>query len=567
MESITQLYNKLKPFLAAFLLQLGYAGMAIVSKFALNKGMSQRVFVVYRHAIATVVIAPFAIALDRNIRPKLTFSVFVKIALIGLIEPVMDQNLYYTGMKMTTATFATAICNVLPAFSFAMAWILGLEKVYLRRLRGMAKVLGTIVTVGGAMFMTLVNGPMLNLPWTHGNGHQESTSAANNQDVIKGALMMLAGCVCWSAFIILQAITLKSYPAELSLTVLICLMGTLESSILAVAMEWGNPTAWSIHLDSKLLAAVYAGVVCSGFTIYIQGLIMKQRGPVFVVIGAIIIFVGLYLVLWGKSKDQLGSKSDNEKILPTAQNVATMDERIMTSNQEFRTINLNMSMESRTQLYKKVKPFVAIILVQLGHAGMSIIGKFALNKGMNPRVFIAYRYAVATVVIAPFAIFYDSLEKVNIRRRASQAKVLGTIVSFGGVMLMTLVKGPSWNLPWTYGHSHQESASAAHTQVVVKGSLMMLAESTIVALAIERRNLTAWSRPLDIMLVAVGILPTAFSIYIYGMNRDQPLKSGAEKVVPTVQNTATADERMPTSNHQEFTAINMTSEKSTDGTA
>ena len=50
---------------------------------------------------------------------------------------------------------------------------------------------------------------------------------------------------------------LKSYLAELFLTVLICLMGTLESSILAVAMEWGNPTAWSIHLDSKLLAAVY----------------------------------------------------------------------------------------------------------------------------------------------------------------------------------------------------------------------------------------------------------------------------------------------------------------------
>ena len=64
-------------------------------------------------------------------------------------------------------------------------------------------------------------------------------------------------------------------------------------------------------------------------------------------------------------------------------------------------------MESRTQLYKKVKPFVAIILVQLGHAGMSIIGKRALNKGMNPHVFIAYRSAIATVIIAPFAIVYD----------------------------------------------------------------------------------------------------------------------------------------------------------------
>jgi hypothetical protein len=35
-------------------------------------------------------------------------------------------------------------------------------------------------------------------------------------------------------------------------------MGTLESAIAALAMEWGNPTAWSIHFDIKLLAAVYS---------------------------------------------------------------------------------------------------------------------------------------------------------------------------------------------------------------------------------------------------------------------------------------------------------------------
>ena len=52
--------------------------------------------------------------------------------------------------------------------------------------------------------MTLVKGPKLNLPWTNENGHQESTNAANKQDVIKGALMILAGSVGWSGFIILQ---------------------------------------------------------------------------------------------------------------------------------------------------------------------------------------------------------------------------------------------------------------------------------------------------------------------------------------------------------------------------
>ena len=77
MGSITQLYNKLKPFLAVFLLQLGYAGMAIVGKFALNKGMSQHVFVVYRHAVATVVIAPFALVVDRSPFPLFLLFTFV----------------------------------------------------------------------------------------------------------------------------------------------------------------------------------------------------------------------------------------------------------------------------------------------------------------------------------------------------------------------------------------------------------------------------------------------------------------------------------------------------------
>ena len=55
-------------------------------------------------------------------------------------------------------------------------------------------------------------------------------------------------------------------------------------------------------------------------------------------------------------------------------------------------------------------------------------------------------------------------------------------------------------------------------------------------------------------------------MFLWGKNQDQPLKPGAEQVVPTAQNTATGDERMTTSN-QEFMAINMTSTKSTDGTA
>ena len=67
--SKTQLYNKVKPYFLVIIMQFGYAGMSIIGKYALNKGMSQHVFIAYQHAIAAVVIAPFAIVLDRSPSP------------------------------------------------------------------------------------------------------------------------------------------------------------------------------------------------------------------------------------------------------------------------------------------------------------------------------------------------------------------------------------------------------------------------------------------------------------------------------------------------------------------
>lgn len=57
--------ERAKPFLGVVFLQFGFAGMDVLTKAALNRGMSNYVFVVYRHAVATIVIAPFAILLDK----------------------------------------------------------------------------------------------------------------------------------------------------------------------------------------------------------------------------------------------------------------------------------------------------------------------------------------------------------------------------------------------------------------------------------------------------------------------------------------------------------------------
>ncbi|PNX74008.1 auxin-induced protein 5ng4-like [Trifolium pratense] len=116
--------EKATPFIAILSLQLGYAVMDVLSKAALNKGMSNYVFVVYRHAIAFIVITPFALYFDKKVRPKMTISIFIKIAALSLLEPVIDQNLYFLGMKYTTATFAAAMSNMLPAITFILASIL-----------------------------------------------------------------------------------------------------------------------------------------------------------------------------------------------------------------------------------------------------------------------------------------------------------------------------------------------------------------------------------------------------------------------------------------------------------
>ncbi|CAL5417402.1 unnamed protein product [Camellia sinensis] len=333
---LSLIFTKLKPYLAMISLQFGYAGMFIITLVSLKRGMSNFVLVVYRHAVATLVIAPFALVLER---------------------PVIDQNLSYLGLKYTSATFGSAVVNALPALTFIMAIIFScvknirgditqnelkakswLEKVNLKKIQSVAKVIGTVITVTGVLVMTLYKGPIIDILWhskSRNPHHNTTNSTSADQHWVMGTIMIL-GCTCgWSAFFILQSITLKQYPAELSLAALICLMGTVQGAAVALAVE-RDMSAWVVGFDSRLLAAVYSGVVCSGIAYYLQGVVNKVRGPVFVtafsplcmiitavlgaivlaekihlgsLIGAIIIVFGLYSVVWGKSKDPLSSET------------------------------------------------------------------------------------------------------------------------------------------------------------------------------------------------------------------------------------------------------------------
>ncbi|KAJ1382240.1 hypothetical protein SESBI_44440 [Sesbania bispinosa] len=53
------------------------------------------------------------------------------------------------------------------------------------------------------------------------------------------------------------------------------------------------------------------------------------------------------------------------------------------------------------------KPYVSMILLQFGYAGMNIIAKLSLNQGMSHYVLVVYRHAFATAAIAPFAFIFE----------------------------------------------------------------------------------------------------------------------------------------------------------------
>ncbi|XP_042433865.1 WAT1-related protein At1g21890-like [Zingiber officinale] len=324
-------WRSVRPYLAMIFLQFGYAGMYIVSVASLKRGMSHYVLVVYRNAVAAAIIGPFAFWFERKGRPKMTLQIFLKIVALALLEPVLDQNFYYLGTKYTSASFSSALYNVLPAITFINALILRMEKVDVKKRHSQAKIIGTLVTVVGALVMILYKGPIVEFIWTRGRSHHTEVASQDETHWLIGTFMLLFSCFCWSLFFILQSNTLKSYPAELSLSFLICVMGTLLASSVALILDPGVKP-WMIGFDTRLVAAIYSGIMCTGLAYYLQAVVVKERGPVFVtafsplcmiivtvmgsiilaeemslgrLIGAVVIVIGLYSLIWGKSNDHM----------------------------------------------------------------------------------------------------------------------------------------------------------------------------------------------------------------------------------------------------------------------
>ncbi|KAK6913149.1 EamA domain [Dillenia turbinata] len=346
-------YKDVVPFTAMITMECTNVGLNTLFKAATNRGMSYYVFVVYSYGLAALVLLPSPFIFNsRTGLPPLSFSILRKMFLLGVIGAT-SQILGYKGISYSSPTLASAISNLIPAFTFILAIIFRMETVKLRSRSSRAKIIGTIVSISGAFVVTLFKGPPIILnsaPAYPSLGAQES-------NWVIGGLLLTAEYILVPLWYIVQAQIIKEYPSELVSVFFYNLFTALVAGVISLLAE-PNLDAWKYLPIVALIAILYSGIVGSFLSNAAHTWVIRLKGPVYVamfkpvaiviavamgvmflgdtlhlgsVIGAAIISVGFYAVMWGKSKEEIGencegrSEGASSQKTPLLQSTNTVD--------------------------------------------------------------------------------------------------------------------------------------------------------------------------------------------------------------------------------------------------
>ncbi|KAF7116173.1 hypothetical protein RHSIM_RhsimUnG0037900 [Rhododendron simsii] len=191
-----------------------------------------------------------------------------------------------------------------------------LESVGIRKKARQAKVLGTVVCVGGAMLLSFYQGSVVmggsSIHWKYANnmGKGNSSSTTNDKKFMLGPFLLIASNIFWGAWLIIQTFAdhpivvelfylsyIKyftytyedysrhpeakiglNYSAPYTTSVLICLMASIESEIIGISVV-RDLSAWSLSPIIRVVSTLYA------------------------IVGSVLIVMGLYTVIWGKKRE------------------------------------------------------------------------------------------------------------------------------------------------------------------------------------------------------------------------------------------------------------------------
>ncbi|TVU48366.1 hypothetical protein EJB05_08000, partial [Eragrostis curvula] len=283
------------PHVLMALVQLCYTLLYFVAEAAFNRGLNTHVYVTYRHLFVAVLLSPFAYYYEKNLRPKMTFMLFLEIFVLSLLGVSLTLNMYFVSLKYTSPAFLSSVVNSLATITFVIAIVLRMEIVDMKSLRGVAKVAGTVVSFAGVTTITLYKGTAIASLWRAPIHIHGSNAVQVHESWMKGSFLAVASCICWSFWYILQGITCNGLAVFLQL--------------------WCNKKKGPVFVSmfgplSTIMVAILAYFIF-GENLYVGS-----------IIGGVVVIVGLYMLLWGKDKDHEQKTSKGHEVELDCENQA-----------------------------------------------------------------------------------------------------------------------------------------------------------------------------------------------------------------------------------------------------
>jgi len=227
--------------------------------------------VVGKIALHHPAVTPFALTELRMVGAALAFllaaawrreawppgGIILKLAGLAVIGIAVNQALFLTGLKRTSAVEATLLVGSIPLFTYLIGWRLGREASRPLKWAGLA------VALGGVVAMLVSRGARL------------------ERDHFNGDLMILANCLAYSFYLVLVKPLLKTLPSVRA-------MGIIFASGALLFAPLGLPELLAIpwrEMPATPLAAMAFVVVFPTIVAYFLNLwVLKRAGASLVAI-------------------------------------------------------------------------------------------------------------------------------------------------------------------------------------------------------------------------------------------------------------------------------------------
>ncbi|KAL5990990.1 hypothetical protein ACLOJK_011896 [Asimina triloba] len=295
--ALTTSARKVAPHASMVFVQLITATYFVLCKVILVSGTSSTVFLVYSFLIATIFMGAVAFLFER----------------ITLSQNLLAACLYYI-----TSTVETAVFNMIPIFTYILSVISRQETLEMDTWWGKGKLFGTIFSVAGAFTLVF---------W---KGSAVGVAATSSGEWALGLVMVVAGTIAFSAWILMLRPMARKFPAEFSLISIMLFFATLQQCVVAAVVAH-KASQWALKWDLELVEIIFGGALNSGLSNVLYTWCANLKGPIFVatfspltyafaaimesiflgytlhlgsIVGSIMIVVGLYIYLWSKAKEE-----------------------------------------------------------------------------------------------------------------------------------------------------------------------------------------------------------------------------------------------------------------------